>query len=139
MHRFAEITLLYFSDSTIYVFSDNRDRKGELECPACEETFNTSEITRDIYPKKQLEKAIVFCPNKGNGCKNESKLKDLDVHLEGCPFQLLECIHKSRGCTAVVLRGRLAEHIQKECMFRLSKCEFCDQEFPAADLEVWTK
>ena len=114
----------------------HRDRKGELQCPNCGDIFNTTEINRDNYSRKHLEKMVVYCLNKENGCSDEMKLKDLDVHLEGCLFQLIECLHKAQGCTAVVIRGQLADHLQYECQFRLATCEFCGVEFPVMDLKV---
>ncbi|XP_072031639.1 TNF receptor-associated factor 3-like [Amphiura filiformis] len=112
------------------------DKKGDLTCPSCEDTFNTSEITRDHYSRKQVEKMIVFCSNKKTGCPAEMILKDLDVHLESCVFQPIECLHKLQGCTAVVIRGQLADHLQKECLFRSTTCDYCGEEFPIIDIKT---
>ena len=107
-----------------------------MPCPNCEDPLDPTEITRDNYSRKQLEKSVIYCHNKLNGCPAEMKLKDSDKHLEDCKFQKMECLFKSQGCTAVLLRGQLAEHLSNECHFRMVTCEYCGEDFPNADLEV---
>ena len=110
-------------------------KKGE-QCPACQEEHATNEVLRDNYSRKRLEKAKVFCQNRDDGCTNQMKLKELGAHLETCSFEQIPCVHKSQGCSAVLLRGQLAEHLQTECQFRPETCEFCGIEFPVADLKT---
>ncbi len=118
----------------------NRDKTGAIECPSCEEIFDSKEgLNKDSYANRHLGKAIVYCTNKSNGCPEERKLKDLNDHLIECKFEFINCISREAGCTARVLRGRLADHLANECHFRPEQCKFCGDTFPVGDLPVSCK
>ncbi|XP_072022480.1 TNF receptor-associated factor 3-like [Amphiura filiformis] len=110
-------------------------KKG-TKCVSCEEELDHSEIVRDNYSRKQLEKLQSYCWNKNNGCSEQMKLKELSVHLESCHYENVPCVHKSQGCTAVLMRSQLAGHLQNECQFRQGDCELCGEKFPVADLKA---
>ena len=132
--RITHFSLWYFD--FLYQSRQDDEITEELTCPECEDIFYPSEIIRDNYSRKQLEKVVIYCQNKGNGCQTEMKMKELDAHLESCSFQTIDCVHRSHGCSAVLLRGQLSEHLSKECQFRLATCSYCEEQFSLADLKV---
>ncbi|CAH3037666.1 unnamed protein product, partial [Pocillopora meandrina] len=50
-----------------------------------------------------------------------------DHEKRECKFLVLPCVYDA--CHVLVRRGELAEHLEKNCIFRPEKCQFCDEVF----------
>ena len=77
---------------------------------------------QDMKPNRAVERGInrkmVYCPNKRDGCEKEMKLKDEANHLEKeCLFQKVKC----RSCNQLFPRGSLSAH---ESTCTAQRCPF---------------
>ena len=77
---------------------------------------------QDMKPNRAVEKGInkkiVYCPNRGDGCQKEMMLKDEQNHLENeCLYQKIKC----RSCNQLFPRGNLAAH---ESTSTAQRCPF---------------
>ena len=74
-----------------------------------------------------ISKQQVYCFNKSKNCKWNGEVKDLWTHLnEDCEKEIVKC--KNEGCGIEMERVELIVHSQ-ECVYRLEKCEFCNEQF----------
>jgi len=97
-------------------------------CPYCrQDNFQT-------VPDKRTERHVlnlkVFCPHKSQGCNWTGELRSLEDHVNensdnniGCPFTKLQC---SNGCSMVMQRRLVEDHLKSECELREVKCEYCN-------------
>lgn len=75
-----------------------------------------------------ISKQQVYCFNKSKNCTWNGEVKDLWTHLdEDCEKEIVKC--KNEGCGIEMERIELITH-SKECVYRLEKCEFCNEQFP---------
>ena len=98
-------------------------RKRNLEtCPQCRkvhwETSPDARLTRLIG---DLE---VLCHNHLKGCQWQGELRDMQDHLSRkCDFELIQC---PGGCSLMIERRHLAQHMRVECLDARVKCFFCN-------------
>ena len=95
-------------------------------CPMCRTERYTA------VPNKQNERAIlslsVRCTNTKRGCDWMGEVGDITSHLtksSGCKFEVIGC---SNSCGKTFERQFLANHIEKECPHRPTKCQYCHTE-----------
>ncbi|XP_071962434.1 TNF receptor-associated factor 3-like [Antedon mediterranea] len=108
-------------------------------CPNCNEEFNKKELAPDHHARRQIQRAIVYCPHKDNGCIDTFPLKELKEHVEGCLHSPVVCMHHTRGCQAKLLRKDLMEHLKNTCDYRLVKCQYCSESLPHTDVQEHEK
>ena len=110
-----------------------------LECPIESCTWNGNRKDLEEHVNNCLFQ-ILFCPNKRLGCAQELRKGDMEEHLNecnyqeigcsaqcgvkglrgwieehlnsSCPYYLLECKYKHRGCTSEPQRQDFHEHIR---------------------------
>ena len=95
-------------------------------CPMCRtERFTT-------VPNKQNERAVlslrIHCTNTKRGCAWVGEVGDITSHLTkstGCKFEVIRC---SNSCGKTFERQFLANHVEKECPHRPTKCQYCHTE-----------
>ncbi|XP_077984945.1 TNF receptor-associated factor 2-like isoform X2 [Glandiceps talaboti] len=104
---------------------------SEPVCIAClEEGVDDSLISFDqMYVdraiRRELRDESIRCSNKG--CKWTGLFKDYEKHIDSCPFEEISCINRN-GCGKSIQRGKLSEHLQKDCIMRIVKCPHCDDD-----------
>ena len=98
-------------------------------CPCCkEENFK-------FFPNKGLKKSLyefkAYCSNRKQGCQWTGNLGQLESHLncnpqnrrllEGCQYVCVKCSH----CSKSLLRSKINNHKQHECLMRPYVCPYC--------------
>ncbi|XP_033097178.1 TNF receptor-associated factor 3-like [Anneissia japonica] len=111
-----------------------KDDSGKSACPNCNEEFNKDDLAPDHYARRQILKAVIYCPNKDHGCVETFSLKELQ-HLESCPVSPVTCLHHARGCATKLMRKDFKKHLQTECEHRVVGCQFCKLAIPHSDIE----
>ena len=88
---------------------NNRCDYEEIQCVNCEHRGDRKEVNC-LHPT-WCEAFPLRCPNQP-GCRAMITRATLENHLERCPEQLLECEFAPAGCTMVVSRKNLTEHLR---------------------------
>ncbi|XP_072424647.1 TNF receptor-associated factor 3 isoform X2 [Chiloscyllium punctatum] len=102
-------------------------------CPVDNVPLFENTIFKDICCKKEVLALHVFCRNEINGCKKQLPLGNLEGHLLECPHQEVRCAR--RGCTEMVQRKDLADHLNSSCKYREQTCKYCRNEVAIAELK----
>uniref|UniRef100_UPI00398F0CC8 TNF receptor-associated factor 3 isoform X2 n=1 Tax=Pristiophorus japonicus TaxID=55135 RepID=UPI00398F0CC8 len=90
-------------------------------------------VFKDICCKKEVLSLQIYCRNERNGCKKQLPLGKLEGHLLECPYQEVRCAR--RGCTEMVQRKDLADHLNSSCKYREQTCKYCRKEITIAELK----
>ena len=106
-----------------------RVAKEGKPCPLCNVSGFTSMTNKGL--KRTLNALCVYCPHRLRGCEWAGELGKLDQHLnsdskaqrqlEGCPFEVIECLHCKEG----IRRDKIAGHQLEHCPQRPYTCEYC--------------
>ena len=101
-----------------------------FNCPTCRH-----DLTNKCFPDRRADLEIkslqVYCTNNkkishaDNSCSWKGRLKDIDDHLQQCPYQILSC---TNGCEKNIERKLLQHHLENNCPKRLIKCQYCNEE-----------
>ena len=95
-------------------------KQGKKICPHCRsETF--SHISY-IPLKRKIDDLEVYCPNQNEGCKETTKLGELNSHKNVCGFARVMC---TQECGKMILRKDLTQHCIDECSKRQTICIYC--------------
>ena len=104
----------------------NPDNEVTLLCPVSHKP--TSIQFGCNFIKTILEKQIVFCHFKLEGCSWKGTVKEYLVHLDTtCPRQRIKC--HLQGCEQLTPREQMQTHISN-CNYRIVRCENCNIETP---------
>ncbi|XP_059849801.1 TNF receptor-associated factor 1 [Hypanus sabinus] len=87
-------------------------------------------IFSDAAVSKEILDLKVHCINPG--CTWKSTMKNYEDHVTQCEFSLIPC---STGCGLMVLRKKLADHLEKECKNNMVECQQCDTKMFMKDLQ----
>ncbi|KAK3734827.1 hypothetical protein QZH41_002408 [Actinostola sp. cb2023] len=86
------------------------ERPQTRSCPSC----RAHVLRVDLIPIHALRGVVdglyVRCENNENGCEMVLKLEKLELHVDSCPYTVIEC----KACHAEVKRLDLIDH-QKHC------------------------
>ena len=103
------------------------DRRADLEikslqvyCTNNKQTYNfkhTGSSSREHF--------IFLLTQVDNSCSWKGSLKNIDDHLQQCPYQILSC---TNGCGKNIERKQLQHHLKNNCPKRLIKCQYCNKE-----------
>ncbi|XP_033095314.1 TNF receptor-associated factor 3-like [Anneissia japonica] len=122
-----------FCKGCIHRYAERAESEQFL-CPSCkEEEISINGMNPDHFARKKIDNMVIFCPNKSSGCGDEFMLKELKSHLEQCPFEVVECMHKERGCVAKMARRDYMNHLKIDCHFRVVTCDHCGEEITMQD------
>ena len=83
----------------------------EVECQHCEYRGHSKEVNY-LHPTL-CEAFPIHCPNQPR-CGAMVTRATLEEHLEECPEQLVECEYAPAGCTVIINRRNVEEHMQRE-------------------------
>ncbi|XP_078082508.1 TNF receptor-associated factor 1 isoform X1 [Mustelus asterias] len=87
-------------------------------------------IFSDAAVSKEILDLKVHCINPG--CTWKSTMKNYEDHVTRCEFSLIPC---STGCGLMVLRKKLADHLEKECKNNMVECQQCGVKMFMKDLQ----
>ncbi|GCB79882.1 hypothetical protein scyTo_0016056, partial [Scyliorhinus torazame] len=102
-------------------------------CPVDDEPLFGNMVFKDMCCKKEVLALQIYCRNELNGCKKQLPLGKLEGHLLECPYQEVRCAR--RGCTEMVQRKDLADHLNSSCKYREQTCKYCRNEITIAELK----
>ncbi|XP_067895067.1 TNF receptor-associated factor 3 isoform X2 [Heterodontus francisci] len=102
-------------------------------CPVDNVPLFENTVFKDICCKKEVLALQIYCRNEINGCKKQLPLGKLEGHLLDCPYQEVPCAR--RGCTEMVQRKDLADHLNSSCKYREQTCKYCKKEITIAELK----
>lgn len=57
-------------------------------------------------------------------------------HTATCEFLKIPCVHPE--CGVLVKKADLTEHLEKECMYRLEQCRYCQRQINLNRMKVNT-
>lgn len=86
--------------------------------------FSDAAVSKEILDLK------VHCINPG--CNWKNAMKNYEDHVTQCEFSLIPC---STGCGLMVLRKKLADHLEKECKNNMVECQQCEVKMFMRDLQ----
>eukprot|EP00768_Dysnectes_brevis_P009026 gnl/Dysnectes_brevis/866_a959_2406.p1 GENE.gnl/Dysnectes_brevis/866_a959_2406~~gnl/Dysnectes_brevis/866_a959_2406.p1 ORF type:complete len:573 (-),score=117.12 gnl/Dysnectes_brevis/866_a959_2406:109-1827(-) len=92
-----------------------------MACHRCKTGSEHKLILISRALRKTLEDLWGACPF----CEEEVQIVAFEEHLQTCPHAPLECEHAPRGCTEVVERRNMEDHVARECECRLVRCSLC--------------
>ena len=105
-------------------------KRKTFKCPICRH-----HLTNKCFPDRRADLEIkslqVYCTNNkkishaDNSCPWKGRLKDIDDHLQQCPYQILSC---TNGCGKNIERQQLHHHLENNCPKRPIKCQYCNKE-----------
>ena len=114
-------------------------------CPICR--CNPLDYFNDRRVEREINALEIYCPNnkgeimlprdeeslsklKNNEnnndiCQWKGILKEIESHLQVCPFHIVPCTNK---CGDLILRQELQYHLTKECRERVVNCRYCQEQ-----------
>ncbi|XP_077986610.1 TNF receptor-associated factor 2-like [Glandiceps talaboti] len=97
-------------------------------CTPCKEddVYDSVLKKEETYPdkaiKRELNQLSVHCVN--TSCEWKGLYKEYDEeHAPSCPYAYIKCI--KHGCSAQFFRKKLTEHLEIECVMRVTNCMHC--------------
>ena len=90
-------------------------------CRSC--LGNCNSIKQAKETEAEINKLIVHCPFKNEGCLWDDKLSLLIVHMNNCELFPITC---PLGCKQTIKRTCLMTHVDEKCLERKTKCGYCN-------------
>ena len=118
-----------FCRSCLEQVRKNQNRASNFSCPVCKTALNVNLI----YPSKAFDRDIqsleVRCSQEGynDSCQWSGELRALEHHTtEECEFTKVKCTNE--GCSEMMCRRGLADHMDNVCGYTLFPCEYCSSK-----------
>ncbi|KAJ7428137.1 hypothetical protein WISP_01716 [Willisornis vidua] len=106
---------------------EDPDTLSEESLLAEERAFGDAAINKEISELK------VHCVTLG--CSWSGIMKDFEEHQSLCDYALIPC---HTGCGHVVMRRKLAEHLENGCANNVTLCQQCQRSLPGTEHQVRT-
>ncbi|NWR84993.1 TRAF2 factor, partial [Furnarius figulus] len=87
----------------------------------------------DAAINKEISELKVHCVTPG--CSWSGIMKDFEEHQSLCEYALIPC---HTGCGHVVMRKRLADHLENGCANNVTVCQQCQRSLPSTECQVRT-
>ncbi|NWR45591.1 TRAF1 factor, partial [Regulus satrapa] len=100
---------------------------GEESLLAEERAFGDAAINKEISELR------VHCVTLG--CSWSGILKDFEEHQSLCEYALIPC---HTGCGHVVMRRKLADHLENGCVNNVTVCQQCQRSLASSEYQVRT-
>ena len=102
----------------------SKKKRQKLTCPDCNKQL-TGKYFEDVRAEQGIKSLEVYCTNTDSGCEWMGSIKDIDTHLNSCPYQLVPC---TNGCGAMIRRIEIESHVTDDCQRSLVRCQHCQKE-----------
>lgn len=91
-------------------------------CPACRRSTRKNSL-RPVLPLVQnmLNRLLMFCDFKDNGCEQKIMLEHYINHIKTCGYEMVVCRYPK--CSKCMLRLHIENHEENECSEREKLCE----------------
>ncbi|XP_030628673.1 TNF receptor-associated factor 5 [Chanos chanos] len=117
-----------FCAQCIRKFIDSSDIS---KCPIDNNLIKSEEVFQDNCCKRELLNLEIYCTNSPE-CPHRTTLSNLQEHLKTCQYEPLQCTNI--GCTKMLARKDLMEHIGSICTFRIELCHHCKKPYLVSQL-----
>ncbi|XP_033374287.1 TNF receptor-associated factor 1 isoform X2 [Parus major] len=97
---------------------------GEESLLAEERAFGDAAINKEISELR------VHCVTLG--CSWSGIMKDFEEHQSLCEYALIPC---HTGCGHVVMRRKLADHLENGCVNNVTVCQQCQRSLPSSEFQ----
>ncbi|KAI9280902.1 hypothetical protein BC943DRAFT_363297 [Umbelopsis sp. AD052] len=94
-------------------------KNGNTLCPLCKVELDVNLFQASKFVARQIGRLKVRCANASKGCNYQGPVSE--NHSTTCQFQSEACPHQKHGCTEVLQRINLTQHI-RTCGFELLPC-----------------
>ncbi|XP_046900118.1 TNF receptor-associated factor 5 isoform X1 [Hypomesus transpacificus] len=101
-------------------------------CPLDGGLIKSNEVFQDNCCKREISNLEVYCTNSPN-CSCRITLCRLQEHLKACQYELLQC--SNTGCSEVMQRRDLQEHLRISCTHRMESCQHCKKPYMFCQLK----
>nr|ACI66800.1 TNF receptor-associated factor 5 [Salmo salar] len=101
-------------------------------CPLDRGLIKSDEVFQDNCCKREISNLDVYCTNSPN-CSHRMTLCRLQEHLQTCQFESLQC--SNAGCSEIMQRKDLQEHLRISCSYRMEPCHYCKHPYTCCQLE----
>ena len=136
--RDAQLTVCcghHYCETCLKQWLASKTHEGKKTCPHCRT------VNFQSFPNKEKIREINgYCSHRGKGCEWVGELGALKEHLDSdknCGYEVVRCTsgaykHMGPGmysrqmtCGVAMERRNLANHQNKECVYRQYTCEYC--------------
>ena len=119
-----------FCNGHVTTTTESDSHLHHKKCPICHgEKF-------DYFPDNQanekIQSLLVYCPNKDTGCDWMGQLNQVEIHVNKCPFQEIQC---TSNCGKILQRKLLDEHLV-ECPHY---CHYCKASANPQEIDKYHK
>ncbi|GAB5586024.1 hypothetical protein Unana1_00924 [Umbelopsis nana] len=90
-----------------------------MNCPVCKVELDANLFQASKFVARQIGRLKVRCANSSRGCNYQGPISE--NHSAICQYQLEACPHQKHGCTEVLLRANLTQHV-RACGYELLPC-----------------
>ena len=108
-----------------------KESAKDFKCSTCRSDISNNYFS-DTRADKRIKSLEVYCTNRESYCLQDDSscqwkgyLKDIDTHLQQCPYQFISC---TNDCGEYVQRKQLQYHLENDCPKRLIICQYCKEE-----------
>ncbi|NXE92028.1 TRAF2 factor, partial [Menura novaehollandiae] len=84
----------------------------------------------DAAINKEISELRVHCVTLG--CSWSGVMKDFEEHQSLCEYALIPC---HTGCGHVVMRRKLADHLENGCVNNVTVCQQCQRSLPSSEYQ----
>lgn len=86
---------------------------GMLQCEDCNQFFMEQDL--ESHRTLHCEAGRTSCPD----CKTQVLLRDIDQHVESCPYAIFPCTAEEYGCDFIARRAALDQHLRTCALAKL--------------------
>ncbi|XP_022779684.1 TNF receptor-associated factor 6-like [Stylophora pistillata] len=97
-----------------------------MVCLKDQKSLHQNEIFPDKFMRREILAIVVHCTFMEDGCIWKGEVRYLESHMNTCEFLKIPCVHPE--CGVLVKKSELTLHLERECMYRLEKCTFCQRQ-----------
>ncbi|NWT00600.1 TRAF1 factor, partial [Mionectes macconnelli] len=125
-----------------FLFLFTRNNKNAI-CQKCKEedpnTLSEESLLAeerafgDAAINKEISELKVHCVTLG--CSWSGIMKDFEEHQSLCEYALIPC---HTGCGHVVMRKKLADHLENGCVNNVTVCQQCQRSLSSSEYQVRT-
>nr|XP_015217995.1 PREDICTED: TNF receptor-associated factor 5 [Lepisosteus oculatus]XP_015217996.1 PREDICTED: TNF receptor-associated factor 5 [Lepisosteus oculatus] len=102
------------------------------KCPIDNALIKANEVFQDNCCKREILNLEIYCANAPD-CTLKVTLGRLQEHLKHCPYESVQCTNI--GCTDVMFRMDLREHLMSICAYRMESCPHCEKHYMLIQLK----